>query len=41
MQSSSKKIEDLPIIQRVRVNVRVHRDPFYHYNDVKQINVNM
>lgn len=37
----AKTFEDLPIIQRVGDIVRVHRARFQHYNDVKQLNVNM
>jgi hypothetical protein len=37
----AKSFEDLPIIQRVGDIVRVHRAQFQHYNDVKQLNVNM
>ena len=37
----AKTFEDLPIIQRIGDIVRVHRAKFQHYNDVKQLNVNM
>lgn len=37
----AKNFEDLPIIQRVGDIVRVHRAQFQHYNDAKQLNVNM
>lgn len=37
----AKTFEDLPIIQRVGDIVRVHRAKFQHYNDMKQLNVNM
>lgn len=37
----AKSFEDLPIIQRVGDIVRVHRAQFQHFNDVKQLNVNM
>jgi hypothetical protein len=37
----AKTFEDLPIIQRVGDIIRVHRAKFQHYNDVKQLNVNM
>lgn len=37
----AKTFEDLPIIQRVGDIVRVHRAQFQHYNDMKQLNVNM
>jgi len=37
----AKSFEELPIIQRVGDIVRVHRAQFQHYNDVKQLNVNM
>lgn len=37
----SKSFEDLPIIQRVGDIIRVHRAKFQHYNDSKQLNVNM
>lgn len=37
----AKTFEDLPIIQRVGDIVRVHRAKFQHYNDVRQLNVNM
>ena len=37
----AQNFEDLPIIQRVGDIVRVHRARFQHYNDAKQLNVNM
>ena len=37
----AKSFEDLPIIQRIGDIVRVHRAKFQHYNDSKQLNVNM
>nr|Q06184.1 RecName: Full=Telomere-binding protein 51 kDa subunit [Moneuplotes crassus]AAA29127.1 51 kDa telomere-binding protein [Moneuplotes crassus] len=37
----SQNFEDLPIIQRVGDIVRVHRARLQHYNDAKQLNVNM
>lgn len=37
----AKSFEELPIIQRVGDIVRVHRAQFQHYNDSKQLNVNM
>lgn len=37
----AKSFEELPIIQRVGDIVRVHRAQFQHYNDAKQLNVNM
>ena len=37
----AKSFEDLPIIQRIGDIVRVHRAKFQHYNDAKQLNVNM
>lgn len=37
----AKNFEDLPIIQRVGDILRVHRAQFQHYNDRKQLNVNL
>jgi len=37
----AKSFEDLPIIQRVGDVIRVHRAQFQHYNDRKQLNVNL
>lgn len=37
----AKNFEDLPIIQRVGDVIRVHRAQFQHYNDRKQLNVNL
>jgi hypothetical protein len=37
----AKSFEDLPIIQRVGDIVRVHRAKFQHFNDTRQLNVNM
>lgn len=37
----AKNFEDLPIIQRVGDVIRVHRAQFQHFNDRKQLNVNL
>lgn len=37
----AKNFEDLPIIQRIGDIIRVHRADFQHYNDRRQLNVNL